>query len=180
MGKMVRDARAALDVLVGLPYVDPERIYLCGFAMGAMVALHAAALDERIAGVVTLCGPGPFRLEGDERETGGLRKWSHTLMLLPRLGLFIGEEERVPYDVDDLMACAAPKAQLVISPKLNYEAPAEYVAQAVAGARKVYEMHGAGEELVHLATEDHACFSTKSEGLILNWLRRQSARRNSV
>ncbi len=176
MGKMVRDARAALEVLRRQPCVDAERIYVCGFAMGAMAALHLAAVEERFAGLITLCPPAPFRTDGDERETGGLRRWSHTGMLMPRMGLFIGEEERVPYDVDELMACAAPKAQLVISPKLNSEAPVGEVTRAVAGAREVYEMMGAGEALTHLATEDHACFSVKSEGLILEWLGKMGTR----
>lgn len=177
MGKMVRDARAALEVVRELPYVDAERIYVCGFAMGAMTALHLAAMEERFAGLITLCPPAPFRMDGDEYETGGLRRWSHTEMILPRMGLFIGEEERVPYDVDELMACAAPKAQLVISPKLNHEAPVERVAHAVAGAREVYEMLGAGQKLEHLATDDHACFSVESERLILDWMKRESSRK---
>lgn len=176
LGKMIRDARSALSVLRTLPYVDPERIFVCGFAMGAFVALHLAALDDRISGLITLCPPGPFRLDADEAETGGLRRWSHTFMLLPKLGLFIGNESRVPYDVHQLLACAAPKPQLVINPKLDHEAPAENVTRAVQAAREVYELHGAADSLEQLTTDDHACFSVASENLILNWFRKQSGK----
>ena len=50
MGRMVEDVSAAVDALQADAQVDPERIYLFGYAMGGDVALHAAALDPDISG----------------------------------------------------------------------------------------------------------------------------------
>ncbi|NOZ29483.1 MAG: alpha/beta fold hydrolase, partial [Chloroflexi bacterium] len=74
LGKMVRDARAALDTLAQLPYVDPKQIWGLGYGLGALVGLHLGALNERLAGLISVCGPPPFRLDTDERRTGGIRR----------------------------------------------------------------------------------------------------------
>src|SRR5581483_10343717 len=54
MGKMVADTRAAVDAAVALDVIDPERIYLAGYALGAKVGLLAAALDPRIRRVAAV------------------------------------------------------------------------------------------------------------------------------
>jgi dienelactone hydrolase len=56
-------------------YIDPKRIYVAGFALGGTVALHAAALDRRIAGVASFAGFTPMRNDspGEARRVlGGL------------------------------------------------------------------------------------------------------------
>ncbi|HUW58651.1 MAG TPA: hypothetical protein VMZ92_18590 [Planctomycetota bacterium] len=174
LGKMARDVSAAVTALLNLPYVDSGRLYAFGFSMGALVGLVSAALDERISGLVTLCGPAPFRLETDEAETGGLRRWSEDTMLLPRLGLFIGEEARVPSDVHQLMACVAPRPQLVISPTLDRESPIELVTLAVDAARVIYELLGTADKLEQNSIEDYARFAEATEPVVLDWIRKQA------
>ena len=53
---MVEDTLAAAEALRAMPWIDRRRIYLLGYGTGAMTALHAAALDDRIAGVVSVAG----------------------------------------------------------------------------------------------------------------------------
>jgi uncharacterized protein len=48
----VADARNALSYLAGRPEVDPQRIALAGSSLGAGVAIHAAAVDQRVAAVI--------------------------------------------------------------------------------------------------------------------------------
>src|ERR1019366_9197966 len=55
MGRMVEDARAAIDALQKDSLVDAERIYLFGYSMGGAVGLYTAALDSRVKGVVSIC-----------------------------------------------------------------------------------------------------------------------------
>lgn len=59
-----------------IPYIDLEKIYVAGFALGGTVALHAAALDEgrRIAGVASFAGFTPMRTDTSDKPTGGIRR----------------------------------------------------------------------------------------------------------
>ena len=172
LGKMVRDVSAAVTAVLTLPYVDADALVAFGFAMGAMVGLHAAALDERIAGLVTLCPPPPFRRDADEAETGGLARWSHDALLLPRLGEFIGSESRVPYDVHQLIACIAPRPQLLITPTLDRGTPIEMITKAVGAARDVYGCLDAGDKLEQNPIEDYARFAAPTEKIVLDWVKK--------
>jgi hypothetical protein len=48
MAKMVHDARVSLDLLAGLPEVDPQRLGAVGHSLGAKRVLYLSALDERV------------------------------------------------------------------------------------------------------------------------------------
>lgn len=52
MHKMLFDAQRAVDVLVSLPDVDPQRIGAVGHSLGAKEALYLAAFDERVKAAV--------------------------------------------------------------------------------------------------------------------------------
>jgi predicted alpha/beta-fold hydrolase len=174
-GQMVRDSQAALDVLTALPYVEARQVYGLGYSLGSFVGLHLGAMDERLAGFAAVSAPPPFRLDTDERETGGIRRWSHLYMLLPRLGFFIGQEDRTPYDVPDLMASFAPRPLLVVSPQLDREAPLKHVTQGVEAARKVYALYGAAERLEQASPEQYNKFGPDVQALVIDWLKKQSA-----
>ncbi len=171
LGKMVRDAQAALDLLVGLPYVDPEQVWALGYGLGSLVGLHLGALDGRLVGLVSVCGPQPFRRDTPDRGFGGIGRWSHRHLVLPRLGFFVGREAWAPYDVDDLLACLAPRPALVVSPQLDREAALADVTQAVEAARRVYALYGAGEALEQRSPEDYNRWSPEMQGLVLDWLK---------
>lgn len=164
LGQMVRDAQAALDTMATLPYVDPEQIYVVGYSLGAVVALHLCALDDRPAGLVSVCGPQPFRTDG------GVAHWGRTSMLAPALGFFEGRESAVPYDLEDLLACMAPKPVCVISPTLDREARLEDVTHAVDQARKVYGLFRAKRRLVQQSPEAYNHFDPATQQLVVDWL----------
>ncbi|HOK89807.1 MAG TPA: alpha/beta fold hydrolase [Candidatus Hydrogenedentes bacterium] len=123
LGFMVRDAVAALDAMEQHAAVDRNQIYVAGYALGALVALHLAAVDERPAGWALACPPLPFRLDTDPFLTGGIARWSRDSMLLPQLGLYEGKADRLPYDLDDLYACVGSKPLAVVSPRFDRFAP---------------------------------------------------------
>lgn len=54
----VSDARNAVTYLASRADVDPGRIALCGSSLGAGVAVHAAAIDERVGAVILENGLG--------------------------------------------------------------------------------------------------------------------------
>lgn len=51
-----------------------DRIFLAGYSLGGNVALHAAALDARVAGVAAFSAFTPFRTDSNDRPTLGLRR----------------------------------------------------------------------------------------------------------
>jgi hypothetical protein len=48
MAKMLYDALVAVDILAGLPEVDPDRLGAVGHSLGAKEVLYLAAFDSRI------------------------------------------------------------------------------------------------------------------------------------
>jgi dienelactone hydrolase len=59
-GWRVHDTLAALDWLRGLPGFEALPVVALGLSMGSQMALWAAALDERIAGCIELCGAAEY------------------------------------------------------------------------------------------------------------------------
>jgi len=184
LGRMVRDAGLAVDLLTGgltglghpqVPAVDPGRVYLLGYSLGGMVALHAAAQDCRVAGVACFCGLHPLRGD-DETRTGGIRRWSDWYGLLPRLGAFAGREAEMPYDAGDLLRLIAPRPCLVVSPEFDRDADPEAVAECVARAHPAWERAGAAEALTHLRPRDYNRFQPPQFALLGEWLERLSGK----
>lgn len=50
------DVIAALDYLVGLPYVDKERVGVGGVSLGGLVSVMAAARDPRFKALISMAG----------------------------------------------------------------------------------------------------------------------------
>jgi pimeloyl-ACP methyl ester carboxylesterase len=170
LGKMVRDAQAALDAIGRLEYVDPQRIYVVGYSFGALVALHLTALDDRPAGCALACPPIPYRLDTDPNVAGGIARWSHVYMAAPRLGYFIGHEDAAPYDLDELMAAVAPKPLLLVTPKLDREAPTALVEKTVENVRHVYSLNQAPDALTQAVTDTYNHFDPQNQQPIIDWL----------
>ena len=83
-----------------MPALDEKKVFLMGYSMGSLVGLHAASKLKRIAGVAAFGGWTPFRSNGANASvasTGGNRMISATHALIPRLGLFEGNESAIPY-----------------------------------------------------------------------------------
>ena len=175
LGKMVRDAQAALDALLSLAYVDVSCVYALGYSTGSLVGLHLAALEERLTGFAGVCIPPALRLDVDDSETGGLRRWSHLTMLWPQVGLYEHDPARLPYDIGDLIAAIAPRPALIVSPQLDREAPLALVSASVDEARAVYQQRGAAGQLTQLSPETYNHFDPDMQALVIEWLKRQKA-----
>ncbi len=114
--------------------------------------------------------PAPFRLDTPEKGAGGIQRWSHLYMLLPRLGFFIGEEKRVPYDIHLPLGCAAPRPVCAISPQLDRSSTLEDVSLAVEAARHVYALHNAENHLGQPTPEAYNHFGPEMQALVIHWL----------
>lgn len=168
MGKLVTDLQGAVDALSHLNFIDSAKIFVTGYSLGATVGLYAAALDKRIAGVASVCGFAPMRLDGPDK--GGVKAYADMHALLPRLGFFIGNEDRIPYDFHEVLACIAPRPVLVVAPKLDREARLEEVQSYVAEAEKVYRLYGRQENIRLYAPDDYNRFSAGIRQKTCDWL----------
>jgi cephalosporin-C deacetylase-like acetyl esterase len=104
IGMRVDDTIRALDWLSAQPDVDPQAITVYARGNLGPVALHAAVLDKRIAGLYLDSMPGLYRY-GVDRSI--VRDY-------PEIALY-GVLEK--YDLDDLMLAVAPRPVTLIAPQ---------------------------------------------------------------
>ena len=168
--------RHAIDAALLVPDVDPDRIYLYGYAMGGMVATLTASLDDRVAGVVTVAGFTPMRTDSDARRTGGVRRYSHLYGWMPRVGAFIGAEDRIPVDFQEVLAAIAPRPVLVIAPTLDRHATLGEVIHAVRQAQKAYALQGAKVGIELQMPEDENRLTDTMQENAITWLKARTAR----
>ncbi len=141
MGRLVHDARSAIDALSKDSVVDADHIYIFGYELGAMTGLYTAALDSRVKGVVAVNGFKPMRTDTEDKGTGGIARWSVERPLLPRLGFFIGHESQIPVDYTEILAAIAPRPVVVVAPLLDRDVTQPDVHAALEQARKVYALY---------------------------------------
>ncbi len=175
MGKMVADTRAAVHAVAALEEIDPARVAVAGYGMGGNVALFEAALDPAVMAVISVGGFQP--LQTPEKGTEGLRHYSHTHGLIPRLGFFIGHESRVPFDFSEVLALAAPKPALIVAPTLDRHIPVEDARRGVDAARAAYERAGARDALTFQAPVEIGRFTPVIQEQAFDWLAARLARR---
>jgi hypothetical protein len=142
------------------------------------VALHAAALDDHIAGVISVAGFNPMRTDTADKGTGGINRWSHWMPLQPRLGSFIGEERRIPYDYDELLAMIAPRPVLIFRPRIDYSSTLPDVQNAIQEAGKVFNVLGGAGRLQFLELDDYNRFSPESQKVVYEQLKRMAGLAN--
>jgi pimeloyl-ACP methyl ester carboxylesterase len=165
MGRLVEDARAAIDALQKDALVDPERISLFGYSLGGMVGIYTAALDARVKGLVSICGFTPMRTSPEP-----VARYSRERGLIPRLGLFAGHEAQIPYDFEDLLAMIAPRPLLVVQPQLDRDAAPAEVRTAVEGARRIYSLYGADAKLSLEEPWEYNRLPNKTQDEIVKWM----------
>lgn len=171
MGKMVTDARGAVEAMVNLDFIDSTKIFIAGYSLGATVGLFTATLDERIAGIISVAGFTPMRLNSLDRGTEGIKAYSHLHGLLPRLGFFVGNEERIPVDFYELLASIAPRPHLVISPVYDKDAHHNDIELCVEQAEKIYNLYGSHSKIEIFSPDDYNRFSAKMREQMYEWLR---------
>jgi len=144
---------------------------LLGYDTGGMAALHAAALDDRVAGVICVAGFSPMRSATSDKGTGGIARWSQWLPLLPRLGAFVGFEDRIPYDYHELLALIAPRPVLLVQPRIDYLTSLADAEACARQAQRVYEMLKAPQRLAWLAVDDYNRLSPELQSQLVDQLK---------
>ena len=199
LGAMIGEVQAALDMIhcaspqagaecadgeghtptypkVNLPPLNPARVFIVGYSLGASVALHSAALAtpaRPIAGVAAFSGWTPWRTGGGGDATGGLRLLYETVALVPRLGLFEEDPKSVPYDYDELIASLAPRPLLLYAPGGNRFAVPADVAAAIRTANASWVSKGAATRFEAHTPPDGVSEMRDTEiGVALEWVER--------
>ncbi|MCC8088658.1 MAG: prolyl oligopeptidase family serine peptidase [Rikenellaceae bacterium] len=170
MGKMIEDVSLAIDALSDTDIIDAERIALFGFTLGGTVGLYSAAMDERVKCVVSIAGFTPMRTDVAETGMSGMTRYSHLHGLIPNLGFYKDKEEYLPYDYEDLISLVAPRNVLVVQPRMDRDADYEQVSEAVARAKKIFELYGAGQNLDIRLPNDYGRLTNEMQSEAIEWL----------
>jgi len=169
MGKMVADVESAVDAISNLDFVDESKIFIAGYSLGGMVGILSTAVDERVAGVVSIAGFTPMRQNKLERGTEGILSLSHMHGLLPRLGFFVGNEERIPVDFDEILATIAPRPVYIISPRFDRDAHPDDIKGAVKRVEKIYDLYNHKKNIQLFMPEDYNRFSKTMRESMYKW-----------
>ena len=121
-------------------------------------------------GVVSICGFTPMRTDTMDKGTGGLARYSVDLPLIPKLGLFIGNESKLPYDYNELIATIAPRPVYVVSPALDRDATPAEVHTAVEQARGVFALYNASDKLMLDEPYDYNRLPQAWQDKIVEWM----------
>lgn len=167
LGQMVSDTRAAITALRTHPHVDPDQVFLLGAGLGGAVALHVAALDDRVGGVICVNGFSPLR-SGAAPDGGSLARWTKHPPLLPKLAAYAGNESLLPYDFDELLAMVAPRPCLVVAATVDPGRSLPDIRTSVEAARSVYALLGAPQALVLEVKDDYVHFTPDSLWCLCN------------
>jgi dienelactone hydrolase len=171
MGRMVEDVQSAITALSKDAQVDASRVYLYGYSIGGETALYAAALDPRVKGVVSVAGFTPMRTDTVDKGTGGVARFSTVRDFTPRVGYFIGHEQQIPFDYQDLIGLVAPRPVLVVQPSIDREATPADVHAAVTEAGKVYALYHAQEKLTLMEPQDINRLPDKTMQDTVTWMK---------
>ena len=174
MGKMVIDARAAVDALESLDFIDNDKIFVGGYALGGTVGLITAALEPKIAGLALSSAFTPLRNASGDVE--GLKAFSHLYGLIPRLGFFDGEENRIPVDFPEMLANIAPRPLMVISPELDRHADHDNVITTMEGLKQFYQKMGVGDALEWQSPHSFNHFTEAQQKEMIKWLVQEVAK----
>lgn len=153
------DMARSIDVLQSLPYVDAQRVGVCGWSYGGTIALFLAAWDERVRAALVSCSLASV-------------KASH------RVPWNLCGSQVLPAMADELdhaalAALVAPRALIVESAADDLIFPLEAARQSVDAARRAYEEQGAADRITHLVVDgDHRFDGAESLPALIDALRR--------
>jgi len=170
MGRMVADVRYAVDELSAIEFLDNQKIYTAGYALGATVGLYSAALDERIAGTVSVCGFTPMRTDTEGKTAEGIYGYSHIHGLMPRLGFFAGSENRIPFDFDEIIASVAPRPLLIIAPSWDQYSDIDDIRECFDELQNVYELYKSKDKIELSVPDDYNRFTPEMMDQVIDWL----------
>jgi cephalosporin-C deacetylase-like acetyl esterase len=174
LGKMVTDTRSIInDVCNQMPFIDSSNIFLAGYSLGGTVALFTAAIDNHVKGVAVVSAFSSLR--NDNIGTEGIRHYSDLHLLIPRLGFFIGHENRIPIDFQDILAGISGRSLMIVAPELDRHHSIKSVNKIVTAVSPKFEE---AKKLTFLQPETYNHFPLSVQKEIAYWLSEQKEENN--
>jgi dienelactone hydrolase len=155
MAKMLFDGVVALNILAGLPEVDPARLAAVGHSLGAKETLYLAAFDDRLRAAVSSEGGIGIRLSNWDAP------W------------YLGEGVRradFPHDHHELLALAAPRPLLFLAGESGNAADGVRSWPFVDAAMPVYKLYGGQPRLGLFNHRQSHSVPPEAERCIYQWL----------
>jgi pimeloyl-ACP methyl ester carboxylesterase len=171
LGVMVQDVSKIIDAVSLLDWVDRSKIMVSGYSLGGMVGLYAAAFDPRIHAVASTSGFGSMRMDVHGNETEGIKRYSYLRPTIPRLGFFLGNEKRVPYDFHEILGTIAPRPVFILAPKLDQDWVYDDVEACYREAAKVFALYQKQDGIVFNSPNDFNRFPPEYQELVINWMK---------
>ena len=167
-GRIVWDCMRAVDFLVSLEGVDPERLGVIGHSHGAHYGLFAAVFDERIRIGIS---NGPVLYWSGK---GDPRHWARdpeppTMVHMPRMRPYY-ERGQKPCAFWELLAPVAPRPWLCMDGEEDWNHP--LVRETFAGMRNVYAGLGWEEALAWFSYPGGHDFPDTAREHAYDWLDR--------
>ena len=136
VGRRVHDVLRALAVLIERPEVIDDQVSIVGQGMGGLLALFAAALDERAGTTVCCQGLATYR----DLATHEFRA-VHPRWLVPGI--------LEVCDLPEVAACVAPRRLVLAGPldHMKRRVPRAEAERLYAVTHSIYSLFGAGEAL---------------------------------
>lgn len=141
----------AVDVLVGMEFVDKEKITVTGHSRGGKAALLAGATDTRVALTVpnnSGCGgAGSYKFQAAKSEAIENITKNFPFWFKPGFTEFIGHIDQLPIDQHYVKALCAPRALLSTEALGDLWANPEGTRQTHLAAKEVYKFLGVPERI---------------------------------
>lgn len=143
-GMRLFEQQRLLDTLATLPYVDAARFGVIGNSLGGRATIYLTCLDERIVAGVSSTGISP-------NCTNVYRNYDASSALSPLLTKAIATDGRIPWEYNEMLSLAAPRALLVLEPCNDpYNPDVAPVMECAYRAWPVFELLGSTENLAML------------------------------
>jgi len=178
LGKIAWDCMVAVDVLTGLPQVDPARIGMTGHSLGAIATVFTAAFDDRIR-VIVANGcvaawfeehqPQHWALDDSKGEINCFIKKLRPYLTPSRW-------REIPVHWPEILAMAAPRPFLNIQagqgPPGDLEEHWARMAGNHGGCRAVYRLLGVEDRLAFLKTDEGHAFPAPARSAMVEWFKK--------
>ena len=171
MGKMVADARRAVDVLLSFS-TDRARIAVVGHSLGAEEALMLAAFDERITATVASCGYATFAAEKNRTRWARDQWFSY----MPKLRPVFLRGDLPAWDWPDVVRLIAPRAvyqHTTMQDQIFTESRSAY--EAGEAIRAVWDLYGQPGRFTNVLKPGAHAISDDTRREMDEWLHRQLA-----
>ncbi len=90
---------------------------------------------------------------------------------MPRLGFFVKNETRIPFDFHEILASIAPRPLLIVAPTWDQYASFSDIQNCMNEVRKVYDLYKQKENIEIFAPEDYNRFSNEMKEKVITWMK---------